>query len=80
MDEEVPFCPVEVPPSPSVEADVPPAAALPPLPPVALVLLGVLEEPPEPTLDALCASAIDPVPIARAETRNIVLRYISSPF
>ena len=38
---------------------MPPAAALPPVPPVALEPVGVLEAPPEPMVDALCAKAND---------------------
>src|SRR6188472_4400814 len=41
MDEDVPFAPVEVAPTPSVDADVPPTAALPPLPPVALCAAAI---------------------------------------
>jgi hypothetical protein len=73
-DDEVPFFPVDVPPRPSVEADVPPTLAVPPLPPVALVLDGVLEEPPDPTLDALCAKAIDPAPAASTDANKIVFK------
>ena len=49
MLDEVPFGPLEVAPSPSVEADVPPAAALPPVPMVALPSCAA----PAPTVDAL---------------------------
>ena len=52
--EEVPAGPVEVPPSPRVEAEVPPTAALPPLP---TVPLEPVEEP-APTVDALGAVAV----------------------
>src|SRR5262249_47182024 len=53
MVDEVPACPVEVPPVPKVEAEVPPAA---PLPAVPMVPLPPDAEP-APTLDALCAKA-----------------------
>ena len=74
-EDDVPFSPVEVPPRPTVDADVPPTLALPPLPPVALVLLGVDDEPPAPIVDALCAKANEPAPTTRTEARKIVLRF-----
>src|SRR5690349_15603176 len=52
MVDAVPLGPVEVPPSPRVEAEVPPAA---PLPAVPTVPLPPAEEP-APTLEALCAN------------------------
>jgi hypothetical protein len=57
-----------------VVADVPPAAALPPLPPVALVLPGADDAPPAPTVDALCANAIDPAPTAITEAIKMVFK------
>jgi hypothetical protein len=50
--DDVSFGVEDVPPTPSEDAEVPPAAALPPEPPVALVLLGVVDAAPEPTVDA----------------------------
>src|SRR5690242_15895383 len=51
MLDDVAAGPVELPPRPRVEADVPPAAALPPLP---TVPLEPVEEP-APSVEALCA-------------------------
>ena len=76
IDDDVPPEPVDVPPRPSVEADVPPTLALPPLPPVALLLLGVDDDPPPPIVDALCPNANDPAPTARTEARRIVLKFV----
>src|SRR5216110_372393 len=59
VDDVCPLGLVEVPPVPSVEAEVPPDAALPAEPPVAAEPDGPLEAPPAPIVDALCAQASD---------------------
>jgi hypothetical protein len=57
VDEVSPDGLVEVPPVPSVEAEVPPAAPLPAVPPVAAEPCGPLDDPPLPMVDALWLSA-----------------------
>src|SRR3954471_20164205 len=57
VEEVVPLGLVEVPPVPSVEAEVPPTAALPAVPPVAADPDGPDEAPPLPAVEALCARA-----------------------
>jgi hypothetical protein len=57
IDDDVPAAPVEVPAVPSVEADVPPAAALPALPTVPEEPDGEAEAPPVAAPLALWASA-----------------------
>src|SRR3954468_19587375 len=72
--EDVPLGPVEVPPTPSVDADVPPTAALPPEPPVALELVGFFDEPLLPSVDALCATATEAMPAVKAPASRSDLR------
>jgi hypothetical protein len=57
MDDELPALLVEVPAVPSVEADVPPAAALPADPTVADEPDGAVDAPPVAAPLALCAKA-----------------------
>jgi hypothetical protein len=77
IDEDVPLGPVDVPPAPSVDADVPPAAALPPLPIVALPPDAL----PAPTVDALWASASDDESASALATISVRVLIISnSPF
>jgi hypothetical protein len=59
VDEVVPVGLVDVPPVPSVVADVPPAAPLPAVPPVAADPPAPTEAPPLPVVDALCATAAE---------------------
>jgi hypothetical protein len=67
MEEEVPFSPLEAPAVPTVDAEVPPAAALPPLPTVAAELSDEIDDPPVATPLALCAHA-HPGKVARRAT------------
>jgi hypothetical protein len=57
IDDDVPALPVDVPAVPSVEAEVPPDDALPPLPTVAAEPDGDTEAPPVAAPLALCANA-----------------------
>src|SRR3954452_7068863 len=57
VDDVVPVGLVDVPPVPSVEAEVPPAAPPPAVPPVAADPPEPTDAPPLPTVEALCARA-----------------------
>jgi hypothetical protein len=72
---------VDVPPVPSVEAEVPPAAPLPAVPPVAAEPEGPLDDPPLPMLDALWPSApVAQAALSRPAAMMLVHRMTGSPF
>src|ERR1043165_489442 len=74
VEEVVPVGLVEVPPVPSVVADVPPTAALPDVPPVAADPPAPTEAPPLPTEVALCASAAEETAALRAPASSASFR------
>src|SRR3954454_5111829 len=76
VDDVVPIGLVDVPPVPSVDAEVPPAAPLPAVPPVAADPLAPTDAPPLPTDDALCASASGAAAILSAPARSAVLKSV----
>src|SRR3954469_24969059 len=76
VDDVVPVGLVDVPPVPSVEAEVPPAAPLPAVPPVAADPLAPTDAPPLPTVDALCASASGATARLRAPASSAVFKFV----
>jgi len=72
VEEVVPVGLVDVPPVPSVVADVPPTVALPEVPPVAADPAAPVEAPPLPTLVALCAKAAEANTALKALASNAV--------
>jgi hypothetical protein len=76
VDEVAPVGLVDVPPVPSVDADVPPAAPLPAVPPVAAEPDAPTEVPPLPTVDALCASAAEETAALIAHASNASLKLV----
>src|SRR4051812_18912932 len=77
VDDVVPVGVVDVPPVPSVEADVPPAAPLPAVPPVAAEPPAPTDAPPLPTVDALCASAAVETAALNVPARITSLRLVA---
>src|ERR1043165_4055128 len=75
VDEVVPVGLVDVPPVPSVVADVPPTAALPEVPPVAADPEAPTDAPPLPTEVALCASAAVDTAALSAPASNASFRF-----
>lgn len=73
--DEVPNLPVELAPRPSVEADVPPAAALPAVPPAVLPPLETFE-PTVAALGAVCAMAAVEAASANAPARKASFRHL----
>src|SRR5437588_5624847 len=76
VDEVVPVGLVEVPPVPSVVADVPPTAALPEVPPVAAEPLAPTDAPPLPTEVALWAIAAVETAALRAPASKASLKFV----
>jgi len=76
VEEVVPVGLVEVPPVPSVVADVPPTAALPEVPPVAAEPPAPMDAPPLPTEDALWAIATVETAALRAPASKASLKFV----